>query len=280
MSACPLCEGTRILPYRRVARRYGRTHYELELAKCASCAFVFLRNNPHIEYDEDYLYHENVVTAGDPLKVFRAEERLASIMRVVPPGPARRFLDIGIGDGLLLSLAEGAGYTTFGLDINPAGVELARKQYHLRAQVRLEPVNQAFPGVKFDVIHMNEVIEHIEAPIPLLQSCREHLAGGGLLVIQTGDIDSVASRIKGEHWDYYRPVHVSYFSTRTLEYAVLQAGFRVIHRATVDWRWRPVLRAAAALRRRQGMVRALRFLFLYLTALPHGLRRSVIIHAI
>jgi len=173
---CPLCDSFEIRPYRSIPRNYAGTDYQLNLGQCARCNFVFLLNDPHIEYDEHYLNLEQVViTAGDVLASFRARERIASIARFVPPGLERRFLDIGIGDGLLLSLAETAGYSGFGLDVNPDGIEMARKQYGLQADVRLGPP-KVFCDKQFDVIHMNEVIEHIGEPMTLLGWCRDHLA--------------------------------------------------------------------------------------------------------
>lgn len=263
-----------------MTRNYAGTSYQLHLGQCARCNFVFLLDDPHIEYDEHYLNLEQVITTGDVLARFRAKERIASIARFVPPGPERRFLDIGIGDGLLLSLAETSGYSTFGLDVNPVGVEMARKQYGLQADVRLDPPEEAFPDQQFDVIHMNEVIEHISKPMPLLRWCREHLSEEGVLVIQTGNVDSLASQMKGADWDYFRPVHESYFSTRTLSYAVQQAGFEIVRCVTIDWRFKSALRVANYLLRHDGAMRALRFLTLYITALPHGIRRSVLVYAV
>lgn len=277
---CPLCDDSEIKPYRQVPRNYADTSYQLHLGQCARCNFVFLLNDPHIEYDEHYLNLEQVTTAGDVLACFRARERIASIARFVPPGPERRFLDIGIGDGLLLSVAEASGYSTFGLDVNPVGVEMARKWYGLQADVRLDPLEEAFPGEQFDVIHMNEVVEHISEPMPLLRWCRKHLSRGGVLVIQTGNLDSLASRMKRADWGYFRVVHVSYFSTRTLSHAVQQAGFEIVRCVTMDWRFKSVLRVASYLLGHDGVMRALRFLTLYITALPHGIRRSVLVYAV
>jgi SAM-dependent methyltransferase len=277
---CPLCDDSEIKPYRQVPRNYADMSYQLHLGQCSRCNFVFLLNDPHIEYDEHYLNLEQVTTARDVLARFRAQERIVSIAQFVPPAPEHRFLDIGIGDGLLLSLAESAGYSTFGLDVNPVGVEMARKQYHLQADVRLDPPEKAFPNQQFDVIHMNEVIEHTADPMPLLRWCRKHLNRGGSLVIQTGNLDSLASRIKGADWDYFRPVHVSYFSTRTLSYAVQQAGYEIVRCVTMDWRFKSVLRVVNYLLRHDGVIRALRFLTLYITALPHGIRRSVLVYAV
>lgn len=277
--SCPLCDGRAIKPYRRLTRHYAGQQFDLRLGQCLDCRFVFLRNDLIIDYDGDYLRRENVLTAADPLARFRAAERLAHIARWVPPSAGHSFLDIGVGDGLLLSLAEEAGYAAFGLDVNAEGVALARQMYQLRATISLEPLQTAFPQERFSVIHMNEVIEHIAEPRPLLEWCRARLGPSGLLVIQTGNIDSIASRLKADAWDYYRPVHVSYFSAATLTGAVQRAGFRVVHRATVDWRSRSVVKQAWHLARHGRPGQALQFFLLHFTALWPGFRRAIIVSA-
>lgn len=210
---------------------------------------------------------------------FRALERVARIARLIPPGRHRRFLDIGIGDGLLLSVAETAGYATFGLDVSPDAVEIARTQFGLQAVMQVGPLERAFPDETFDVIHLSEVIEHVAEPMALLRWCRAHLVRGGCLVVQTGNIDALASRLKGASWDYFRPVHVSYFSARTLRDAVRRAGFTMTHCMTTDWRLGASLRMTAVLFHRKGLLAAGGFLFFYLTTIPRGLRRTVTVYA-
>lgn len=276
---CALCDSRTIVPYRRLTRRYAGTEYPLDLGQCATCGFVFLQNDQRIRYDSDYLHQEHVLARGHPLARFRAEERIAGIARVVSPGRDRRFLDIGVGDGLMLSVAEAAGYVAFGLDVNPDAADVARREYGVRAEIRTDPLAVAYAGQTFQVIHMNEVVEHIPEPMALLRWCRERLAPGGCVVIQTGNIDSLASRIKGASWDYFRPVHVSYFSTATLSSALGRAGFSIIHYASVDWRVLPSLQMTWTLLSRGRVGDGLRFLLLYSTALLPGLRRTVTIYA-
>src|ERR1700722_15859147 len=135
---CPLCESHRNRQYVNVNRMYASNEYRLDLLKCAACGFVFLGNQIAIQYDGDYLEREDVLTKDDPFAQFIANERVTSIARVVPPGPGKAFLDIGIGDGLLLHSAEEVGYTTYGLDINADGLQLARSTYGIRAEFSLE----------------------------------------------------------------------------------------------------------------------------------------------
>jgi SAM-dependent methyltransferase len=253
--------------------------YVLDLRRCHACKFVFAARPPNIVYDAAYFAAEGVDTQADEEAAYRVEERLAAIARDAPPGQSRRLLDIGIGDGRLLSVAERLGYETAGLDVSDDAVRLARGRYRLRAELSVAPLASAFPGHRFDIIHMNEVIEHIPNPMELLEWCRAHITDGGLLVIQTGNVDSVASRLLGSRWDYLRPVHCSYFSPGSLDFALKAAGFRAIASEVTDWRLRSIWQRARRVRRTEGRRAGLRWLAFGLTCKIRWLRRTITVRA-
>ncbi len=276
---CPLCGGRRLGKHRDVYREYLNQQYVLELLKCEACDFIALREEPEIKYDASYIEHELVLTTQDPLIDLKARERVASIAEVVRPGQAVSLLDVGIGDGRLLYRAEGAGYRTYGLDINRDGVREACAKFRLKANISLAPLAESFPRVIFDVIHMSEVIEHLRDPLQILAVFRQRLSPAGCLVVQTGNISSLAARLSGQNWEYIRPMHVSYFSTTTLRSALRKSGFRVERTLTTDWRWGSVWRQARAFFQegRGDVARSL--LSLRLTAALHGVRRTVVAYA-
>jgi 2-polyprenyl-3-methyl-5-hydroxy-6-metoxy-1,4-benzoquinol methylase len=275
---CPVCNSNETRLYKSITREYRSVPYALDVRKCNECGLVFLGALPDISYDESYLVLEGVVTLENEFSQFHAKERMAAITGVVSP-PDKNFLDIGIGDGLVLSVAESSGYDTFGLDVNPDGVARARKHYKLRANVSLEPFERAFEGVTFDIIHMNEVIEHVTEPMALLRWCRTKLKKEGRIVVQTGNIDSFVARLKGDNWDYIRPVHAIYFSSRTLGTALSRAGFIVESVRTIDWRFTSAIRHARHLFKKHSWRISVKFLLLYFSAIFPGVRRTTLIYA-
>jgi 2-polyprenyl-3-methyl-5-hydroxy-6-metoxy-1,4-benzoquinol methylase len=273
---CSLCGNTKAREYCNVQRSYGGQIFELQLGQCTHCGFIFLSDPPLIPYDAEYL---SIELPQDKLALFRAQERIAAIEHYVPGISRASFLDIGIGDGLLLSVAEKAEYRTFGLDVNPESIFQARKKYRIQSEITIAEYPQTFEGRTFDVIHLNEVIEHIDNPLQLLRWCYTHLSEHGCLVIQTGNIESFAARYKGRAWDYIRPVHINYFANRTLSEAVQRAGLRILSRSSVDWRWHSSVQMAISLLTSEGPSAALRFFWMYITALPVGIRRTIILYA-
>lgn len=272
---CKICNSIDLSAYKSFVRSYLNVDYKLDLKKCNKCNFIFLANPPDLKYDESYLENEGVITSESNFAKFHAIERLKSISKMAS-SPGKNFLDIGIGDGLILKNAEDKGFKTFGLDVNEKGVELARKQYGIKATVSLESYENSFNDVSFDVIHLNEVIEHIEYPLPLLKWCYSKLNRGGIIVIQTGNINSLVAKIKGEAWDYVRPVHVSYFSEETLSNTLQTVGFKVINKGTVDWRFSDALNHSVATYKSYGISAAVKFFMLYTTALLPRVRRTTL----
>lgn len=86
-------------------------------------------------------------------------------------------LDVGCGIGDFLRHRPG----TVGVDINPATVEWCRQQ-GLDARL-MEPDRLPFEDAAFDSAVLDNVLEHLEAPGPLLAEIRRVLRPGGVLVV-------------------------------------------------------------------------------------------------
>ena len=277
LQSCPICTSQKLRPFKNVERSYAGRKYSLCLLQCGECDFVAIKDPPFIKYDADYLDFE---CPDDPLlSRFRGQERIATISSYLPPQGRKTFLDIGIGDGFLLSLAEAGGYQTYGLDINPDGFRLGQQRYGLRTEMSYQPVPQAFPDVAFHIIHMNEVIEHVSKPIDMFQWCYQHLENDGLLVVQTGNAKSVASKLKGDGWDYFRPAHVSYFSEKNMRLALTKAGFRVVMMRSVDWRIAKLLPVTRLLFKERGGMPAIRFFVTFVSTFVYGISRTMLVCA-
>jgi SAM-dependent methyltransferase len=105
----------------------------------------------------------------------------------------------------------------------------------------------------FDAVVMLDVIEHLQEPLEVLKMLYASLNRGGLLMLSTGDGDSILARVMKKHWRLMTPPqHLFYFSRKTLFDLLRKSGFRVIHWAR-PWKSIPLGLAAYQLGNRLGM---------------------------
>ncbi len=158
------------------------------------------------------------------LDTFR--NRLRYVLR---DGPRTgRALDVGCAAGFCMAGMRELGFETYGLEISETIAAHAREQFGFQ-NIHIGPLEQApYEDGFFDLITMWDVVEHVADPIALLRRARELLAPGGLLVIETQDIDSRFARALGPKWHHYKhEEHIYHFTPATVRTLLEQAGFRV-----------------------------------------------------
>lgn len=137
-----------------------------------------------------------------------------------------RVLDIGFGLGELLEQV-GERNTCFGLDPSERAVEIAGKRCN--ADLRqgfLEP--DTFPEASFDVVVANHVIEHVDEPVPFVETIFRNLKPGGDFICGTPNFASAAARVFKDRFRLlHDPTHVSLFSDDSLMRLMRDTGFRV-----------------------------------------------------
>lgn len=86
--------------------------------------------------------------------------RLEFLVRQLPP--RARVLNIGVGNGVLETLAQAKGADVWSLDPNERAIERLRNSAQLgeKAQVGFSQ-SMPFPSAHFDVVVMSEVLEHL-----------------------------------------------------------------------------------------------------------------------
>ena len=80
----------------------------------------------------------------------------------------------------------------------------------------------------FDIITLIDVVEHVPNPVELLRYISQALGDGGIAVIVTPDVGSIAARILGWRWWHYRAAHIGYFKKKNLLLALERAGMKPV----------------------------------------------------
>lgn len=89
--------------------------------------------------------------------------------------PEERVIDIGCGIGALAhSIADRAGAHVVGIDINPASIDQARRDYaHARVEYRVGDVLAGALEAPFDVAVLSNILEHLPERATFLRRVRE-----------------------------------------------------------------------------------------------------------
>lgn len=191
------------------------------VVRCRDCTHVFCSPIPkgiHKNYkdviDQEYLRHSQT-------RNLSAKEVLNLIKRYVSSGT---LLDVGCATGDFLSVAKDFGYSSEGLELSRWSSKIARNRGFRVYQEGLQSLSRKFPG-KYDVITLLGVIEHFESPAKEMKYLNSLLKPNGFLVIWTGDVNGLMSRLLGRRWWYWQGQHIQYFSSLSLNCLARNSGF-------------------------------------------------------
>ena len=210
---------------------YGRT---AAIWRCGACGFLACLDVgevlAHYEALEDPEYDE-----GRDERSAQADDLLDVAGRLQRAGSKGRLLDVGAGTGTLVERALARGWDATGVEPSRW---LARRATDRGLPVHrgVLPHDAVLPP--FDVVMLVDVLEHVTDPVGLLRQARAHLAPGGLGIVVTPDVGSIASRVLGRRWWHRRIAHVGYFDRSTLRRALSEAGLLALAWQRPGWRFR------------------------------------------
>ena len=144
-----------------------------------------------------------------------AKWRLDLIRKIKPSG---KLLDAGCARGDFLSIAR-ESFDACGVEPNP---ELAA------ASREIAPVHQdiieRLPWADFDVVASFHVIEHVDSPRSFIRAAAARMRPGGLLVIETPNIDSLPFKVFKARWRQFIPEHYFFFDPKTIARLLSEHG--------------------------------------------------------
>jgi 2-polyprenyl-6-hydroxyphenyl methylase/3-demethylubiquinone-9 3-methyltransferase len=159
----------------------------------------------------------------------------------------KRFLDYGCGGGLFtVHAATGGASLVVGVDAEESVISTARHYARKEGVERLcsFTTGETFPSfpprVRFDVILIKDVIEHVRDDQRLLDAAAEVLAPGGIMVVSSQNSLSLNYLIQGTYhrllrgdrsWYGWDSTHLRFYTPFTLRRKLGKAGLK-----TVGWR--------------------------------------------
>jgi 2-polyprenyl-3-methyl-5-hydroxy-6-metoxy-1,4-benzoquinol methylase len=217
------------------------------IVACETCGFRHALPLPsprelHAAYDEAYYRDQK------PTYVLRAREdaewsalawqdRLTLFEDLLEREATRSLsvIDIGCGPGWFLKSAADRGWKTQGIEPSKQAAEHARG-------LGLNIVNAMFDETtapkleRADIVHLNNMLEHVADPIGLLRLAISRTWPGGLICVGVpNDYNALqdAARAGGtKPWWLVPPHHLNYFDFASLEALLKRMGLEVVETLT------------------------------------------------
>ena len=147
---------------------------------------------------------------------------------ILPSNTSAKILDVGCGNGMFLYYLKKKGYiNSFGIDLNIESIQFT-KQY-ITEKVECVNIERFLKDKKevYDVIVMNEVLEHIPVYelINVVSNIRIALKLGGLFICY---VPNMENPITGIFTRYHDLTHTIGFTSNSLTMSMRLAGFNCV----------------------------------------------------
>lgn len=207
---------------------------KFDILKCNDCGLIFTNfpDNLSIEkiYTGDYFEGgavDGYANYGSTEAILKKEftgnfNKLKTLKK-----QNSNLLELGCAYGFFLDIAKNY-FKCSGIEISEHAANIAiSKNLNVKQGDFLKL--QDFVNEQYDIIAMFDLIEHLSDPRNTIKKIHEKLAPEGVIIITTGDVGSVLSKIMKKNWRLLTPPqHLFYFSKKTIRMLLEQNGFKIL----------------------------------------------------
>jgi SAM-dependent methyltransferase len=191
---------------------------------CKSCRHLFASAYPD-DLDNVLYSSENEQYATPKVQLLSYFGSIVSRLKESSPG--KRFMEIGVGAGEMISVANEYGLNVTGFEIRPVHADRVSNTFGV--PVICEDFLKHRSSDQYDIICMGDVLEHMPDPVGAIEKAGEVISKGGLLWISTPNFESSFSVIMKDRDPMKRVCeHLNYFSMDSLRKLLNRFDFSVI----------------------------------------------------
>jgi SAM-dependent methyltransferase len=231
---CPWCGADAISVLLRTGDLIQRKPGRFTLERCGGCGHTF--QNPRLSLAGlDFYYRDFYDRLGAEQTEFlfgtggRSYRGRAEL--VTGHATPRSWLDVGAGHGHFCNVARDTWPDTVfdGLDMSESIEEAQRRRWVDRGHRGMFPDLAGELAGRYDVVSMHHYLEHTREPLSELDAARKVLHGGGHLLIEVPNPESLAGRVLGRFWvPWFQPQHQHLVPIGNLVRALEDRGFTVV----------------------------------------------------
>jgi 2-polyprenyl-3-methyl-5-hydroxy-6-metoxy-1,4-benzoquinol methylase len=138
-----------------------------------------------------------------------------------------RLLDVGCSEGDLLEVAQAAGWEVEGVEPDRETAEDVAKRLKVPVHRGMAPEALNDLG-RYDLLVLNNVLEHSLDPFAVLSSLAQHLSVRGGVVVTLPNAASWIARFARYRWSWFcPPIHLWYPTPKSLQVAAERAGLQL-----------------------------------------------------
>ncbi len=180
-------------------------------------------------------YHRDYVE--DPI-ILRMRQHLGDLESTLSGSGS--LLDVGSATGIFMHLARERGWDATGVELCAERAVEAAKEFDLTILTG-SFTELSFDGRRFDAVSMLDVVEHTTDPLAMIRRAHDVLRPGGAIFVAVPNqhclltvLVNAYARLGGPGGKakflprLYVPIHLHYFTPKTLTRLLEAAGFRVV----------------------------------------------------
>ena len=199
-----------------------------KIYKCNKCELKFselaaVLSNKKIEHK-----YNNVVDNIYIDEITQREKYFSSLFKKISYNfhKDQSVLEVGSYYGVFGNIIKPNVKNYSGLELSKHGSNYSKKNYNL--EIFNETIEEhSKRQFKYDIIVMADVIEHFSNPFKMLEIIETILKPDGLLIFTTYNMDSLYARITGKNYHWILPMHLFYFSNKTLKNICLENNLKI-----------------------------------------------------
>ena len=151
------------------------------------------------------------------------------------PTTAAKILEVGCGQANFSSQLVKEGNEIWGIELNPNAAKVASEKLYKVLTGTIEERISEIPDNYFDVIIMNDVIEHLIYPKEVLEQLKTKMAVNGLIVSSIPNVRYSKNLFKllfKKDWKYTESgildnTHFRFFTKKSIKRMFTETGFEV-----------------------------------------------------
>ncbi|MBI2482125.1 MAG: class I SAM-dependent methyltransferase [Candidatus Vogelbacteria bacterium] len=225
---CRLCTGQ---------TKFFLTKDGFNLWRCLECGVVFVDPLPSDDFLRQSVYQSGVYQKNKEQNLAKQLPNLKTKITLTKLNQLtanKKLLDVGSSNGQFMYHAKQAGFEVSGVELNAGTAQIAQAN---GLEVFIGTLVEAnLPNTSYDIVTLNDVIEHVPDPVGLIKEGERLLKNGGLLTVGTPNLNCLFNKLTWQLWCLFGiswsavtpPHHLYQFSAKSLNRLMAQNGFKLV----------------------------------------------------